>query len=293
MTATKTPDTTPVQKLSLGFSPCPNDTFIFDAMVNGAANNENLQFDYVMEDVETLNQWAFEGRLDITKLSYSTLLQVSDKYALLDSGSALGRGVGPLVICTEERAANMQDLKAFLSQAKIAIPGLNTTANLLFSLALPDAKNKTEVLFSEIEDRVLSGEFDCGLVIHESRFTYRQRGLEKLMDMGEWWEKTSGAAIPLGGICIRRDIAFDTAKKVEKMIRESLEASWKNYPDLSDFVKNNAQEMEEEVMRKHINLYVNDYSVSLGADGRKAVDMLLSKARENGFTKATASDIYL
>ncbi len=293
MTETTPPDSTRVQKLTLGFSPCPNDTFIFDAMVNDAANSSNLQFDYVMEDVETLNQWAFEGRLDVTKLSYNTLLQVSDKYALLDSGSALGRGVGPLVICTEKTATKMQDLQTFLNGAKIAIPGINTTANLLFSLAWPGAKNKTEVLFSEIESRVLSGEFDCGLVIHESRFTYKQRGLEKLMDMGDWWEKTSGAAIPLGGICIRRDIPHDTAKKVEKLIRESLESSWRNYPELSDFVKNNAQEMEEDVMRKHINLYVNDYSVSLGAEGRKAVDTLFSKARENGIVPVSTSDVYL
>lgn len=283
----------PAQKLTLGFSPCPNDTFIFDAMVNSGMDTADLQFDYVMEDVETLNQWAFEGKLDITKLSYNTLLKVTDKYALMDSGSALGRGVGPLLICTQAVANGIDDLPAFLSQARIAIPGTNTTANLLFSLAYPDAKHKTEVLFSDIEDKVLKGEFDCGLVIHESRFTYKQRGLEKLMDMGDWWEKTSGAAIPLGGICIRRDIPEDTARKVESLIRKSLELSWDSYPELSAFVKNNAQEMEEEVMRKHINLYVNDYSISLGTEGRKAVDTLFSKAREHGFTTSDAAGIYL
>lgn len=284
---------TSVATLSLGFSPCPNDTFIFDAMINEGMDTEQLSFNYVMEDVETLNQWAFEGKLDITKLSYNTLLQVSDKYALLDSGSALGRGVGPLVICTEATETNIDNLEAFLNNAKIAIPGKHTTANLLFSLAYPDAKNKTEVLFSDIEERVLSGEFDCGLVIHESRFTYRQRGLEKLMDMGDWWEKTSGSAIPLGGICIRRDIPKETSLKVEALIRKSLELSWNNYPELSAFVKNNAQEMEEEVMRKHINLYVNDYSISLGTEGRKAVDTLFSIAKENGLTQAEAKDVYL
>lgn len=283
----------PAQKLTLGFSPCPNDTFIFDAMVNKGMDTANLQFDYVMEDVETLNQWAFEGRLDITKLSYNTLLKVTDKYALMDSGSALGRGVGPLVICPEAVAARIDNLEDFLSRAKIAIPGVNTTANLLFSLAYPAAKNKTEVLFSEIEEKVLKGEFDCGLVIHESRFTYRQRGLEKLMDMGDWWEKTSGAAIPLGGICIRRDIPKEIALTVESLIRKSLELSWDSYPELSAFVKNNAQEMEEEVMRKHINLYVNDYSISLGNEGRKAVDTLFSKARANGFTTTDTAGIYL
>ena len=227
--------------LTLGFSPCPNDTFTFDAMVNNGMDTGGLHFDYVMEDVETLNQWAFEGKLAITKLSYNTLLKVSDKYALMDSGSALGRGVGPLVICKAAEFEKAKNKEAYFNQAKIAIPGIHTTANLLFSLAFPDAKNKTEIIFSEIEERVLKGEFDCGLVIHESRFTYQQRGLEKIMDMGDWWEKESGAAIPLGGICIRRDIPYEIAKNVESLIRKSLELSWKTYPQLSAFVKNNAQ----------------------------------------------------
>ncbi len=201
---------------SLGFSPCPNDTFIFDALVNRKMDTGGLHFDYVMEDVETLNQWAFEGKLAITKLSYNTFLHVSDRYRLLDGGSALGRGVGP-----------PSDLQAgtHFRQLRCAccIPenrtycdtGINTTANLLFSLAFPEATNKTEVLFSEIEQDVLEGTYDCGLVIHESRFTYHQRGLDKLMDMGDWWEKESGSAIPLGGICIRRDVPEATAKQIE------------------------------------------------------------------------------
>lgn len=285
-------ESSPLQKLTLGFSPCPNDTFIFDAMVNGKMDTSPLQFDYVMEDVETLNQWAFEGKLAITKLSYNTLLRVHDKYALLDSGSALGRGVGPLVI-SKISPDTIGDLKTYLNTARIAIPGINTTANLLFSLAFPDATNKTEVLFSEIEEKVLSGAFDCGLVIHESRFTYQQRGLQKLIDMGDWWEQVSGSAIPLGGICIRRDIPYETAKKVQQIIKESLELSWKDYPLLSDFVKNNAQEMEEEVMRKHIDLYVNDYSLSLGKEGHNAVDTLFSKAIDNGLIPQPEHDIYL
>jgi len=279
--------------LSMGFSPCPNDTFIFDAMVNNGMDTGNLHFDYIMEDVETLNQWAFEGKLAITKLSYNTLLKVSDKYALMDSGSALGRGVGPLVICKASEFEKIQNKQDYFKQAAIAIPGLHTTANLLFSLAFPDAKNKTEVLFSEIEERVLNGEFDCGLVIHESRFTYQQRGLEKIMDMGDWWEKESGAAIPLGGICIRRDVPEKIAKQVESLIRQSLELSWKSYPNLSQFVKDNAQEMQEEVMRKHIELYVNEYSLSLGAEGRKAVDTLFQKAASLQLTHGNTEAIYL
>jgi len=282
-----------VRRFSLGFSPCPNDTFIFDAMVNGGMDTGGLQFDYAMEDVETLNQWAFEGKLDITKLSYNTLLQVSDRYALLDSGSALGRGVGPLVVRSAASEMPAADLGSYFSQARIAIPGHNTTANLLFTLAFPQARNKTEVLFSEIEDQVLRGEFDCGLVIHESRFTYRQRGLEKLMDMGDWWEQVSGAAIPLGGICIRRDIPKPEALAIQELIRESLQLSWSRYPELSAFVKDNAQEMEEDVMRKHINLYVNEYSLSLGAEGRKAVDTLFARARAQELIPALPNQVYI
>lgn len=293
MPDTTAPDTA-LTGFSLGFSPCPNDTFIFDALVNHKMDTGGFRFDYVMEDVETLNQWAFEGKLAITKLSYNTFLHVSDRYRLLDSGSALGRGVGPLLISKPgHNFDTFEALSAFLKTAKIAIPGIHTTANLLFSLAFPEAKNKTEVLFSEIEHAVLAGTYDCGLVIHESRFTYHQRGLDKLIDMGDWWEKESGSAIPLGGICIRRDIPVETAKKIESLIRESLALSWEQYPALSGFITENAQEMEEAVMRKHIDLYVNEYSTSLGTEGRKAVDTLFAKAKEHGLIAALPASVYL
>jgi len=281
--------------LTLGFSPCPNDTFIFDAMVNQPDFAEGLGFNYIMEDVETLNQWAFEGRLQVTKLSYSSFLHLTDKYTLLDCGSALGRGVGPLLI--QKRGGDIfpdhETLHQYLRQAKIAIPGINTTANLLFSLAFPEVHDKTEVLFSEIENAVLSGKYDCGLVIHESRFTYHQRGLEKLIDMGAWWEAESGAAIPLGGICVRKDISREVALKVEDAIRHSLAQSWINYPTLSGFVKDNAQEMDVDIMRKHIDLYVNDYTTSLGKEGRNAIDTLFAKARANGILKQEQGVVYL
>lgn len=277
--------------LSLGFSPCPNDTFIFDALVNKQLDTGELRFDYVMEDVETLNQWAFEGKLAITKLSYHTFLHVSDRYALLDAGSALGSGVGPLLI-TRAGGIPSRGFEDFINRASVAIPGQYTTANLLFSLAFPEAKNKTEVLFSEIEERVLQGEFDCGLVIHESRFTYRQKGLQKLMDMGEWWEKSTGAAIPLGGICIRRDLLPEIAGTLNRLIRESLALSWQHYPVLSDFVKNNAQEMEEAVMRQHIDLYVNKYTNSLGVEGRQAVQALLERAQMSKLIIHLPQNIY-
>lgn len=261
-------------KLMLGFSPCPNDTFIFDAMVNGKIDTKGLEFDYVMEDVETLNRWATEEKLDITKLSYNTFLHTVDKYALLHSGSALGKGVGPLLIAKEPL-----DL-ANISNYKIAIPGIQTTANLLLTLAFPHAKNKQEVLFSEIEQAVLDGSFDAGLIIHESRFTYAQKGLAKLIDLGDWWETTMRAAIPLGGIVVKRGLDKELSATIDGVIKSSLAYSWKHYPELSDFVKDNAQEMDEMVMRKHIELYVNNYTNDLGEEGRNAIGKLFEQARK-------------
>jgi len=248
-------------------------------MVNGRIDTKGITFDYVMEDVETLNIWAEQGKLDITKLSYNTFIHIADQYALLHSGSALGVGVGPLLI-----AKQPMDLGR-IADYKIAIPGKKTTANLLLSLAFPNAQNKTEVVFSDIEERVLSGEFDAGLVIHESRFTYAKRGLHKLMDMGDWWEQTTHAAIPLGGIVIRRSIDRAVAATVDNIMKESLAWSWKRYPELTPFITGNAQEMEENVMRKHIQLYVNDYTKDLGETGRKAITTLFDKAKAGGLLK--------
>jgi 1,4-dihydroxy-6-naphthoate synthase len=263
-------------KLTIGFSPCPNDTFIFDALINKKIETKGIDFEYVLEDVETLNQWAEEDRLDVTKLSYNAFLHVVHNYALLHSGSALGKGVGPLLVArTSLNLSNISDYK-------VAIPGVNTTANLLFSLAFPDAKNKTEVIFSEIECAVLDGKFDAGLIIHESRFTYEKKGLVKLIDLGDWWENETGAVIPLGAIAIKRNIDKEIAEKVDKLIHESLRYSWKHYPSLASFITDNAQEMEEAVMRKHIELYVNDYTDNLGEDGEKAVYSLFNKAQRAG-----------
>jgi len=263
-------------KLTLGFSPCPNDTFIFDAMVNHKIDTHGLEFDYVMEDVETLNQYAREGKLDITKLSYSTFLQVVADYALLHSGSALGKGVGPLLIAKKPIA--QEDI----AQCRIAIPGIHTTANLLLSLAFPDAKQKTEVIFSEIEDAVLQGKFDAGLIIHESRFTYAQKGLVKLIDLGDWWENTMNAAIPLGGIVMKRSFDKELIATVDAVIKESIAYSWQQYPQLSAFITENAQEMEERVMRQHIDLYVNEYTTDLGAVGTQSIHTLFDKAQQGG-----------
>ena len=263
-------------KLTLGFSPCPNDTFIFDAMVNGHIDTKGITFDYVMEDVATLNQWAEQGKLDVTKLSYSTFLHTVNNYALLHSGSALGEGVGPLLV--SKKPLDLSAIDSF----KIAIPGFNTTANLLLSLAFPNAKNKTEMVFSEIEAAVLNGEYDAGLIIHEGRFTYQNKGLTKLIDLGDWWEQTTHAAIPLGGIVMRRSFGKELCTAVDKILKESLAWSWKRYPELTPFITENAQEMEEDVMRQHINLYVNDYTTDLGEKGRNAITTLFDKAKAGG-----------
>jgi 1,4-dihydroxy-6-naphthoate synthase len=257
-------------RFTLGFSPCPNDTFIFDALVNNKIDTEGLEFDVVLEDVQTLNQWAMQGKLDISKISYGVLPLVLHQYRLLEAGGALGKGVGPLLISREARP-----LQA-VADSTIAIPGQQTTAHLLFSLAFPKAARKEFMVFSDIEDAVLSGRVDCGVIIHENRFTYQQKGLTKLMDLGEFWEKETGAPIPLGGIVFRKDLDPALSKKVNTLIRRSLEYAFANYPDLPDYVKEHAQEMDEHVMRQHIDLYVNNYSLELGGDGKKAIQTLLT-----------------
>jgi len=254
---------------SLGFSPCPNDTFIFDALINKKIDTEGLSFDIFLEDVETLNQWAMQGRLDISKISYGVLPLVLDRYQLLDAGGALGKGVGPLLISRQPLSP------ALIRDCRIAIPGERTTAHLLFSLAFPEASNKEFMIFSGIEDAVLSGAADCGVIIHESRFTYQQKGLVKVMDLGEFWEKTTEAPIPLGGIVLRKGRDAVLAGKINGLIRKSLEYAFSRYPQLPDYVKNHAQEMDERVMRQHIDLYVNEHSLSLGKEGRHAVQTLL------------------
>jgi 1,4-dihydroxy-6-naphthoate synthase len=257
-------------RLTLGFSPCPNDTFIFDALVNQKIDTEGLEFDPVLEDVETLNQWAMQGKLDITKLSFPAYFKSLNKYILLHSGSALGKGVGPLLISNKK-----QDTKDVEGNS-IAIPGLNTTANMLLSFAFPKAKNKIPVLFSEIEDTVISGKTELGVIIHENRFTYQQKGLHKVVDLGEYWEEKMKAPIPLGGIAVRRKMNIEIQRRVDKLIRKSLEQAFANYPVITDYVKQHSQTMSEDVMRQHIELYVNNYSLDLGNDGKKAIAVLFN-----------------
>jgi 1,4-dihydroxy-6-naphthoate synthase len=260
-------------KLTIGFSPCPNDTFIFDSMVNGNIDVQNIEFIPYLNDVEDLNQKALEGILDITKLSYHAWLHVSDKYQLLTAGSALGRGCGPLLI------SKKQFHLADIHQLKIAIPGKYTTANLLFSIAFPDAKNKKEIIFSDIEMAVLSGEVDAGVIIHENRFTYEQKGLFKLIDLGKYWEDNFNQLIPLGGIAIKRNFPNETKSFINELIKKSIEDSFQN-KKLSKYVITHAQEMDEMVMQQHIDLYVNEYTKDLGNEGKSAVEFMCNKAKE-------------
>jgi 1,4-dihydroxy-6-naphthoate synthase len=256
-------------KLSLGFSPCPNDTFIFDALVNGKIDTLGFQFEVAMEDVETLNRWAMQEKLDITKISYGVLPRIIPAYRVLDAGGALGKGVGPLLV-----ARQPMDLEQ-VTGLRIALPGANTTAHMLFTLAYPEATQKIFLPFHEIQDAVLRGDADAGVIIHENRFTYADKGLHKLLDLGEFWEHNTQSPIPLGGIVMNR--RFDPAimAKIDGLIRESVMYSWQQYPVLSDFVRDHAQEMSEDVMRQHINLYVNNYSAALGPEGRAAIWQLL------------------
>ena len=251
-------------KLTLGFSPCPNDTFIFDALIHQKIDTESLDFEVVFADVEQLNKWAFDGKLDVTKLSYNAFTHCIDKYILLDSGSALGRNCGPILLKKAETILT--------PDSKIAIPGKYTTANMLLSISNPEYINKVETLFSEIENDVLSGKVDSGLIIHENRFTYQDKGLEKVKDLGEFWEEKTGLPIPLGGIVVNRDLPLEVQKKFARVLRKSVEFAIANRESSSEFVKCHAQEMETEVIDAHINLYVNEFSVSLGEEGRMSVE---------------------
>ena len=263
-------------KLSLGFSPCPNDTFIFDALVNNKIDTEGLEFDVCLEDVETLNKWALERKLDITKLSFPAFFRSLENYMLLNSGSALGKGVGPLLITDSPNEFNTEDI----NQSSVALPGLHTTANLLFSFAYPDAVDKKFILFSEIENALLNKETDLGVIIHENRFTYQQKGLHKVKDLGEYWQEKMESPIPLGGIAINQSIKRSTALKVDQLIRKSLDFAFSNYPFITDYVKQHSQSMSEDVMRQHIDLYVNNYSLDLGEEGKLAIENLYQVFQE-------------
>ncbi len=258
--------------ISLGYSPCPNDTLIFDAIVNHKIDLEGLEFEVVLGDVEALNQMAFAQQLEVTKLSYHAWGHLLPYYALLRSGSALGRNCGPLVIAKTALADNS------LASHSIALPGKFTTAHFLFSMAYPEALNKSFVLFSDIEQLVQSGQHDAGVIIHENRFTYAEKGLHKITDLGQVWESNTGFPIPLGGIFVKRRFDAELKSKINRVLRRSIEYAFAHPEETLPYVRCHAQEMSEAVMMSHIKLYVNDFSIDLGQEGLQAVDFLLHRA---------------
>lgn len=252
-------------KISIGFSPCPNDTFIFDALVNKKIDTGGIDFEVVMEDIQTLNSYSSSQKLDVTKLSFPAFFKEQENYTMLDAGGALGEGVGPLLIA--KKLVELSDLE----HLTVAIPGADTTANFLLSFAFPTISHRVPMLFSEIENAVLSGKTDLGVIIHENRFTYHQKGLIKVCDLGEIWEHRLALPIPLACIAARKSLGEDFGQKMSGLIRESVTYAFEHYPEITEYTKAHAQEMDESVMRKHIELYVNTYTASLGDKGNKAV----------------------
>lgn len=274
-------------KLTLGFSTCPNDTFIFDAMVHHKIDTEGLEFEVLMADVEELNRNAFSGTIDVTKLSYHSYLYVANNYLLLNAGSALGYKNGPLLIAKSEFDPGNQD------SLRIAIPGKNTTANLLLTVLYPNLTEKIVYVFSEIEDAVLKGDADAGLIIHENRFTYEAKGLLKIADLGEAWENQTGCPIPLGGIVINRKFSNEIQQKVDRVLRRSVEFALANPESGKGFIKCHAQELDDEVTKMHIDLYVNHFTVDLGEVGKNAIRILFEKAMKSGIKFNLPDDIFV
>ena len=276
-------------KLTLAFSPCPNDCFMFDAVVNGRIDLEGLEFDVRLADVEALNKAAFAREVDVSKLSYHAYAYCARDYVLLDAGSALGRNCGPLLI--SKRSISREEVAS--GALRIAIPGKYTTANFLLGLAFPGARDRSELLFSDIEAAVLDGRFDAGLIIHENRFTYAAKGLRKIVDLGEFWEGETGAPIPLGGIVVRRSLPEGVRQAINRVVRRSVEYAFAHRAASLPFVREHAQEMSEQVMYQHIDLYVNEYSVDLGPEGRRAVELLFEKAKALGVIPPIEQPLFL
>ena len=275
-----------MSRLRIGFSPCPNDTFIFDGLVHGKIDTEGIEFEPYLADVEELNKMAFEGVLDITKLSYHAFFHALETYVMLDSGSALGNNCGPILIKNRgQKSLNKNDL--------IAIPGKYTTANFLLNYTYPYPKMCKKMLFSDIEKALETNEVSAGLIIHENRFTYQDKGFEKVKDLGAYWEQNTGMPIPLGGIAIKRSLDRSLQEKVQRLVRMSIEFARENPTESYDFVRDHAQEIDENVIQKHINLYVNDYSIALGEIGKSAIIKMYNFSIDNHLTIASNKDLFL
>lgn len=272
--------------LTLGFSPCPNDTFMFYPLVHGLVDTSGLTFRERLEDVETLNRLALSGELDVSKVSYHALGHIRDQYALLRSGSALGRGCGPLLVARDE--LDPADLRG----RRIAVPGQYTTALLLLRLLDPQLDNFIVMPFNEIMDAVLTGKADAGLIIHESRFTYRDMGLHRLVDLGEWWESETGLPIPLGGIVARRSLGVETIAVIERALRAGVAYARSHPAEATLYIREHAQEMSDEVCAAHIGLYVNDFSAELGNEGEQAIAELLHRAENSGIIPRSDRNLF-
>jgi len=276
-----------MSSLSFGFSPCPNDTFILDALIHQKIDTRGYQFDWVIEDVEYLNRKAIGGDITISKMSYAAFAQLTENFQLIPYGSALGKGCGPLLI-SRNKITDLDQIK----EATVAIPGKHTTANMLLSLAYPDINKKSEMLFSDIENAVILGKTDLGLIIHENRFTYQDKGLFKVRDLGDFWEESTGYSIPLGGFAIKRDLDHQIKTDISDLVKESVAYAFK-YPESSaDFVKTYAQEMDSHVINSHIKLYVNEFSIDLGSHGKASIEYLLESAIKSGLTDKIFSPIF-
>ncbi len=274
--------------LSLGYSPCPNDTFIFFPLVHGRIDTGGLTFREILEDVETLNQMAREARLDITKASYHAFGHLRNDYCLLHSGGALGRGCGPLVVAREELDPST------LRDKTIAIPGALTTAYLLLQIFAPSIREKVVIMpFNQIVGATARGEVDAGLIIHESRFTYEKAGLKKVIDLGDWWEKETGNPVPLGAILARRRLGPGLIEKIDRYIRRSVEYAFAHRGESLSYIKQHSQELQDEVINQHINLYVNDFSLEIGSEGEQAVRELFRMAEERGIINVSRQPLFI
>jgi 1,4-dihydroxy-6-naphthoate synthase len=271
--------------LSLGYSPCPNDTFIFYGLVHGkiAAAPPVAE---VLEDIETLNSMALANRLDAAKTSFHALAHLRDRYSLLRAGGALGRGCGPLVVARQELEPEE------LHRLRVAIPGKLTTAALLLRLFDARVKNLVLMSFDRIMKAAQQGEVDAGVIIHESRFTYPQYGLKKVMDLGEWWEESTGRPLPLGGILARRALGQELIGRLDRALRASVEYAYSHPEQVHEYIRAHAQEMDEQVLRAHIELYVNEYTLDYGAQGEAAIRELLARAEKAGIAPACAAPLF-
>ncbi len=275
------------KKLKLAYSTCPNDTFIFYALAHNAIDCGELKFEIELADVETLNQYARAGVYDISKLSFAAIGHLIEEYALLGSGAAMGRGCGPLLV-----AKPGFDIEK-LSFKKIAVPGMWTTAHMLLGLYLSEKPRAVPMPFEKIMPAIQKDEYDCGVIIHEGRFTYGEYGLVRIIDLGEWWEEKISLPVPLGGIAVRRDITSAVAKKIEELIQSSVKYSFNHREKANNYIKKHAQEMSSEVIRRHIDLYVNDFTLNLGKEGEEAVNTLFRMARDSKILPESKSPIFI